>query len=172
MFRSKRELREWVPKISEVHDKAFYDNPNYMPITPAEADQIANSLFLIADPKLIKIILKGDEIAGFLLAYADIALAVQKTRGRLFPFGWFHVLREIRTSPRVVLNGVGMLPEHQGMGGNLLLYVELEKTLRASHFDRAELIQVNVENYRSKSDQERVGVNFNKTHVVYSLKLT
>ena len=58
---------------------------------------MANQLLWFADPRLIKIILKGEEPIGFLLAYPDISAAVQRCKGRLWPFGWLDVLLELRS---------------------------------------------------------------------------
>lgn len=170
-FRDKNEMRQWVPKIDQVHHQAFCNNPGYYPSTHEEFELIANSMIEIADPKLIKVIMKDEEVAGFILAYADISKALQKTKGKLWPFGWLTLLLE-KSSTRVVdLNGVGLLPQFQGSGANALLYVELEKTLRGFQFEHAEFVQVDERNFKSKSDSETIGVIMHKRHRLYRRSL-
>lgn len=171
-FKNKSEMVGWIPKINRVHHEAFKDNPNYYPSTDAEFELMARNILRIADPRLIKIILKGDQIAGFLLVYPNICRALQRTGGKLWPFGWIQILWEMKTTKRLDFNGVGLLPEFQGRGANILLYVELEKTLRAYGAEFGDLVQVDVRNFRSKSDMETAGARFYKTHRTYILPLT
>ncbi len=170
-FKNKREMRAWVPRINQVHDEAFHNNPGYYPSTPEEFAMVAENMIQIANPRLVKLIMKGDEMAGFVIAYADINRALQKTGGRLWPFGWARILWEINHSKVVDLNGLGMLPQHQGLGGNALLYVELEKTLRAFNFEQGELVQVDERNFKSKSDMEAIQVQWHKRHRTYRKNL-
>ncbi|NPV55722.1 MAG: GNAT family N-acetyltransferase [Anaerolineae bacterium] len=169
-FRSKSELRPWVKEIEKVHEDAFKNNPGYYPSTPEEFELQAKSIIQIADPKLIKIIMAGDEPAGFIISYPDVAAAFQRTGGKLFPFGWIDILHEMRTADVISMNGVGLLPKYQGLGANVLLYTELEKVLRARPgLSTAELIQVDERNHRSLSDMESLGVKWVKTHRTYQL---
>ena len=68
-------------------------------------------------------------------------------------------------------NGMGMLPEFQGRGGNALLYVELEKTLRDFAFIDCELTQVAETAVQMRKDLETLGGVPYKNHRVFSKKL-
>jgi hypothetical protein len=67
----------------------------------------------------------------------------------------------------VALNGAGILPEFQGRGGNALLYVQLERAVRESQFETAELPQVAESAVRMRADLERLGAREIKRHRVY-----
>jgi len=170
-FKKKSDLLQWIPEIDRVHHEAFRNNPDYYPSTPEEFKLMAKNIYRVAVPQLIKIIMKGDEPAGFLLCYPCICPALQKTKGRLWPFGWITILHEHKTTKRLDLNGVGLLPKYQGRGANILLYVELERALRAYNAEFGDLVQIDVRNFKSQSDMETVGVKFYKTHRVYTLSL-
>ena len=64
-FRHKRELRAWIPKIQQVNNEAFTEVWGYYPIDDAEVQMIGKQLLSVADPRLMKIVMKGDDIAGF-----------------------------------------------------------------------------------------------------------
>jgi hypothetical protein len=172
-FKSKWEIYNWAERISKVHDDAFAEgNPNYFPLTKAEAEGIARSFALVANPALIKVVLKDDEPAGFILTLVDVGDVIRKHRGRLFPFGWIDLLREINNPKRVLFNGVGMLPKYQGRGGNILLYAELEKTLFSMpNLTHGQFLYINENNFKSKSDHDNLEVNWNKVHRMYHLAL-
>jgi GNAT superfamily N-acetyltransferase len=170
-FTSKREMRAWIDRVEQVHQEAFHRNPGYYPSTPEEFALIARNMIQVADPRLVKLIMHGEEVAGFMIAYADITPALRTSRGRLFPFGWLRILLEMRLAKLVNLNGIGLLPKYQGLGSNALLYAELEKTLRASGFEQAEIVQVDERNFKSRSDMETVGVEWVKRHRTYRLQI-
>jgi ribosomal protein S18 acetylase RimI-like enzyme len=171
IFNHNEEMRKWIPQVKQVQEIAFTDNPNYYPSTDEEFNLIANNLIQIAVPGLIRLIMKGDDVAGFVLGYPDISRALQKTRGRLFPFGWFTILREKKRTRVVDYNGIGLLPQYQGLGSNILLYVEIERSLRKSHYESVDFAQVNEDNYLSMSEWENLGARRYKTHRTYEMSL-
>ncbi len=166
-FQTVSEIEPWISRIDDLHHKAFADNPSYYPSTQEEFNLLSHDILRIADPKYIKLIMHNDEIAGFILAYPDINRALQKCKGRLFPLGWLMILSEKRSPHVIDLNGVGLLPEYQGLGGNVLLYAELDKVVRSPLIKRAEVVQVDERNFRSKSDMQNLGVKLTKTHRTY-----
>ena len=172
VFKNKNEMRTWIPRIEALHQEAFHNNDAFYPSTNAEFALMAENILQVAQPGLIKLIMKEDQLAGFVFCYPNVNRAIQKVRGELWPFGWYTILQELNHPKIVDLNGVGILPAFQGMGANLLLYTTLGETLMSMpKLERAEFVQVNETNFRSKSDAENVGVKFNKTHRVYQLDL-
>jgi len=170
-FKSKSELRSIVPAIGDLHRRAFKEIPGYYPMTDAEFAWMAEELIEVADPQLITLVMKEDQVVGFVFAYPDISGGLQKANGSLFPFGWWHILRAYKTTDWVILNGVGILPEYQGRGANAVMYTELARTLTDSQFWHADLVQVGTENTRSMSDQLTFGAEWVKTHRVYKKQL-
>lgn len=170
-FSSKQEIKTWIPKVEEVHQQAFAHNPGFTPSTSEEFDLLANNIIQIADPHLIKLIMKDDQVAGFMIIYANISTALQKSRGDIWPFGWLYLLKAMRDPKAVDINGLGLLPAYQGLGCNALLYTEVENTLRAANVDQVEIVQVDEANFKSRSDMETMGVTWYKRHRTYQKTL-
>ncbi len=166
-FKSKAELKEWAPRIGEAYNNAFVNNWEYYPLTPREIKFVLDNILVIADPRLIKIITSGDQVVGFLFGFHDISAALQRARGRLFPFGFIGLLLELRRTKWVALNGAGILPEYQGRGGNALLYNEMDKTIREFGFHHADLTQVANTAVQMRNDLVNLGGQLYKTHRVY-----
>jgi len=166
-FTSKAEMRQWVPRVAQVHAQSFVETHTYYPPTEAEMAIIAETLIDITDPRLIKLVMKREDVVGFIFAYHDISAAMQKTGGRLWPFGWYILLQERKRTKWVNVNGVGLLPAYQGLGGNALLYTELEKSVRAFDFEHIEVVQINEKNLVSRADMEAIGVQWYKRHRSY-----
>ena len=167
-LKNKRELIEWAPRIGKAYNDAFVNNWEYYPLTQREIDFVVQNIMTIADRRLIKIITHGDNVVGFLFAFHDVSAALQRARGRLLPFGLLDILLELRRTDTVAVNGMGILPEYQGHGGNAMLYSEMGKTLFAfKQFVHVEMTQVAETTEQMRADLKNLnGVEY-KNHRVY-----
>lgn len=170
---NKAELRAAAPLIKRVYEQAFLQVPDYYPITLEEIRAMIDRMAAIADPSLIKIVTKGEEPIGFVIGYPDVAAAIQRIRGRLWPLGWLLVLLEARRTKWVTFNGVGVIPAYQGVGINTILYAELARSVQSARFNfqHADFVQAAETNVNSMSDANALGGNWYKTHRVYRAEL-
>lgn len=171
-FTNTGDIIKWIPIVDEVQQKAFSDNPNFYPSSPEEFDLLAKNILALVDPRFVKIIMHKEELAGFLVAYPNINSSLQRSKGRLFPFGWLHLMNEKKHPTILDINGAGLLPEYQGLGGNALLYSEIDKVIKSTHIRKAEIVQVDERNLRSMSDMKKMGIVFSKTHRTYQKKIS
>ncbi len=118
-------------KIFDVINKTFKDLYGYSQLTQRQIDQYVKMYFPMADLDLVTLIVDGNkdnEIVGVGITIPSIARALQKCRrGRLFPFGWWHILRAIKfhKTEAVDLLLIGILPEYRSKGANALLFSDL-----------------------------------------------
>ena len=166
-FKSKKELLKWADRIGMAYNNAFVNNWEYYPLTQREIDFVVENIMTIADYRLIKIITHGEDVVGFLFAFHDVSAALQRARGKLFPFGLLDILLEIRRTNTVSVNGMGILPEHQGHGGNALLYYAMGKTLlEFSQFSHVEMTQVAETTEQMRADLKNLnGVEYKNNRV-------
>ena len=171
-FKNKRELVSWAPRLCETYNKAFIHNWEYYPFTQGDVDYAVQNVFMIADHRLIKVIMHGEEMVGFLFAFPDVSAALQRAKGHLFPFGIIDLLLEMKRTDTVSGNGMGILPEFQGTGGNALLYYEMGKTLLDfKQFQHVEMTQVAETTHQMRADLKNLnGVEY-KNHRVYRKKI-
>ncbi len=171
-FASKRELRKWIPRIQEVYNKTFTDNFSYSPVSQREFQLVADRFMAAADPRFIKIVMKGEIVIGFLFVFIDVSDAIKKTGGKVWPFGWITLLRESKRAQWINFNGVGLLPGFRGVGANAVLYTEMADTVHRLGFAHADIVQIEEQNVKSMGDMAAIGVRWYKTHRVYEKKLT
>jgi len=171
-FKNKKELVAWAPRIGKAYNDAFVNNWEYYPLTQREIDFVVSNIMTIADHRLIKIISHGEDVVGFLFAFHDVSTALQRARGRLFPFGLLDILLELKRTNTVAVNGMGILPEFQGHGGNAMLYSEMGHTLLDfKQFKHVEMTQVAETTEQMRADLKNLnGVEY-KNHRVYRKKI-
>jgi hypothetical protein len=165
-FKNKKELVSWADRIGEAYNKSMVNNWEYYPLSPGEIKLVLDNIMVIADHRLVKIIMHGEKIVGYLLAFPDASSGLQKARGRLFP-GIFHLLYSLKTTKWVAQNGIGILPEFKGHGGNALVYSEMEKTVKEFGFTDAECVDIAETAKDMRSDLENLGAKIYKTFRVY-----
>jgi GNAT superfamily N-acetyltransferase len=166
-FKNRKEMRSWASKIGKAYNQTFVNNWEYYPLSEREIAFLTDNILSIADPKLIKVIVHGDDAIGFLFGFRDVSAAIQRSKGQVLPFGFVDLLLEMKRTKWIAVNGAGVLPEYQGRGGNALLYSEMEKTLQEQDFLHAELVQIAETAVQMRSDLENVGAVPYKNHRVY-----
>jgi GNAT superfamily N-acetyltransferase len=171
VFTSKSALRQLLPKLGDLYNRSLGANWDQVPITPREMALLAEQVLAIADPRLIQIVLKGDEPVGFAFAYPDPSAALQSTGGRLWPFGWARLLWELRRTTWVNINGMGILPEYQGLGAAALIFSELQQRLAGGRFAHIDVVQISTGNAKMQAALRRFGIDFYKVHRVYQRAL-
>ena len=170
-FTSRRDLTSLVPKLKDLYNGVLANMEGNIPLIDEEVILLADQMLWFANPRLIKIVFKGDQPVGFLLAYPDISAAVQRTKGRVFPFGWIDLLLELRRTKWININGAGMLEGYRGLGGTALLFSEMQRCVVEEGYLHADLVQIGTENEKMQRELRDLGIDFYKTHRLYSRSL-
>ncbi len=110
-------------------------------------------------------------IVGYLFAFPDLSEPLPAQQGA----GWARwsccaCSPACGTATRLLINGMGILPEYQRLGGNALLYHELEQTAGSGLYRRVELVQVSERTELMLRDIETLGARIFKTHRIYEME--
>jgi hypothetical protein len=141
-FTSKKELIKMAGQIGNAYNKAFVNNWEYYPLSDKEIKQVVDNIMVVAVPQLIKLISYNDQIVGFLLGFPDISAAMQRQGGHITPWALADFMIELKKTNFISFNGVGVLPEYQGRGGNTLMYDEMANLMLHSRYVESELTQM------------------------------
>lgn len=140
-FRSIRELvakygRPLFELINEAYDKLY----GYSPLTDRQITHyIDQYLPMLKLREICVIVDENDRLVGVGISIPSFSRALQKGRGRLFPLGWWHLLRTFFGKNDVVdLLLVAVRPEYQSKGVNALLFTYLIPSFRAAGYKEAE----------------------------------
>ncbi|MBC8336416.1 MAG: hypothetical protein H8E29_14215 [Anaerolineales bacterium] len=171
-YRTRKELRALLPHLKDLYNGSLGDAGTNVPVTDEEVESLGEQLLWIADPRLIKVVMKEDDPVGFVLSYPDISAAIQKVRGKLLPFGWITALLERKSTDWLNFNGAGLLEKYRGLGGTAILFSEIYKSATESgQFKHAEIVQIRTENENMLREMRNFGIDFYKTHRLYGKEL-
>ena len=127
-----------VNKFFHIYSDSFKDAVyNFIPFTEAEIEQEAKSIVPFVNDRNSVVVLDGnEEIVAFGICTPSISKALQKAKGRLFPFGWIHLLRAKNDFSMVDLMINGAVPEWQNKGVSALYYQKMaEKAVQYNFGD-------------------------------------
>ena len=140
---SKKEVRESGigHEIFRLINEAYAPLFGFSKMTEKQIDQYVKMYVPVLDLRMVTIIENADhEIVGVGISMASLSRALQKAKGKLWPFGWFHLLKALKWKrPKVLdLLLVGIRPDYQGKGVNALLFTDLIPIYQKMGFEYAE----------------------------------
>jgi hypothetical protein len=109
-------------------DEAYEELYGAVPLTEKQINYYVKKYISFADKDLLKLALdeNGDPI-GFLVAMPSLSRAFQKAKGRLFPFGWYHILMGLKNYDILDFYLAGIKKKYRGLGVDLLMVLEVVK---------------------------------------------
>ena len=128
-------------KIFHLLNEAYSELFGFTPHTDEEADAFVNEYIPMLDLNMLPMV---EDSEGNLIACSitmpGLSRALQKTHGRLFPLGWFHLLRALKWKheDKVELLLIAVHPEWQALGINALLFADLLPIFNQKGFRSAE----------------------------------
>lgn len=116
-----------VREFFRVYNESFADTVyNFIPFTDEEIEEeSAASMPYISDKTSCILFDENERIVAFGISFPSISRALQKARGRLFPFGWLYLLRAMHDYETTDLMINGAVPEWQNKGVSSLYYKEM-----------------------------------------------
>ena len=112
----RRQRERDVRHIWEMHSKGFRTSYGFVPISIEEARAMALDIERFGDERFVQFCEVDGQPVGVVIAFPDWNRALREARGRLFPMGWWKILRARRHIHRIRVFMLGMAPESQGTG--------------------------------------------------------
>ena len=142
-FKSRKEVVNSgaAHRIFELINDAYAPLFNFSRMSEKQIDQYVHTYLQVLDLRMVTVVEnEQNEIVAVGVSMASLSEALQKAHGKLFPFGWFHLLRALMWKrPKMLdLLLVGVRPDYQGKGVNALLFTDLIPVYQKLGFEYAE----------------------------------
>lgn len=140
-YTSRKKLKDdYGVALFELINEAYDSLYGYSPLSPAQIEYYIDKYLGVLRLDCISIIVDADNrLVGAGISIPSFSRALQKSHGRLFPFGWYHLLRAMKGRNDVVdLMLVAIRPEYQSRGVNALLFADLIPTYVKNGYRYAE----------------------------------
>ncbi|MET0262697.1 MAG: hypothetical protein ABW223_07350 [Rariglobus sp.] len=144
-------------KLSEIFSEAWRENWGAQPISQAEFLKYAEQYKLFIDPRLILIAEKNGEPLGMIVAIPNMNEIIKRIDGRLFPLGWWHLLRDRKRLKSIRLFLLGIKKKARLLGIPALFIRRYHQLLMNSDYETLEFSWILEDNREALTLMERIG---------------
>ncbi len=130
-FKSTKEVMPHVDKMFDLFNKSYASLSSFVAISDAQKEYFKKKYISFINPEYIKFVEDKDHnIVAFSIVMPDFAPALKKARGKLFPFGFLHLLKAKKQSKNVIFYLIGVLPKYQNKAVTAILFKECYETFK------------------------------------------
>lgn len=140
-FTSKKEIKaQYGRALFHLINEAYEHLYQYSALTERQIEHYINIYLSLLNLDLVTLIVdEREQLVGVGVSMPSMSVALQKSKGRFFPFGWYHLLKGLKgKNDRVDLLLVAVKPEYQNKGVNALLFQDLIPNYNRHGFKVAE----------------------------------
>ncbi len=167
-FTSKKEMRPMIRPVLQLMNDTFQDIYGYDDMTDKEMDELASRYLPVLNPEFIKVVENDlQEPVAFLIGMPDISDGIRKSRGYLFPFGIFRIIRAGKRTKQLNLLLGGIREDHRNHGLDAVMGTRI---IVSAHKAGLEYVDSHVEletNTKVRSEMERMGGKVYKRYRIF-----
>jgi hypothetical protein len=166
-FTKTKEVMPMADQMFDLFNETYSKLSSFVPITEVQKAYFKKKYISFINPEYIKFIVdKEDKLVAFAIVMPSFSKALQKAKGKLFPFGIYHLLQAKKKSKDVYFYLVGIHPDYQNKGVTAIIFNEYHKTFTDKNIDMC---------YRTPELEENIAIKQMWKHfepVVYKRRRT
>lgn len=128
-FKKTKDVLPYVDKMFDLFNASYANLSSFVAISDREKNYFKKKYISFINPEYIKFVEdKEQNLVAFAIVMPSFSGALQKAKGKLFPFGIFHMLNARKNSKDVTFYLIGVHPEYQNKGVHAILFKEMHTT--------------------------------------------
>jgi hypothetical protein len=128
-FKTTKEVLPFVDKMFDLFNASYASLSSFVAISDIQKEYFKKKYISFINPEYIKYVEdKEGNLVAFAIVMPSFSKALQKANGKLFPFGFLHLLNARKNSKDVVFYLIGVHPDYQNKGVTAILFKEYHKT--------------------------------------------
>ena len=171
-FKAKKELQAYIRPIFRLMNDCFTDIYGYSPLSDNDVDHLAKRYMPLLEPRFIKVIETPEqEVVGFMVSIPNFSPGIVKARGRLFPFGFLHIMNASKKTTQLDNYLGAVKPEFRGKGVDILMGFAQLQTAADAGFKIMDSHHEMETNTLMRAEMERTGAEIYKRFRLYSKEI-
>jgi hypothetical protein len=172
-FTHKKQIKPWIRPVLSLMNECYMQNNiyGYAPLDEKEMDDLAKRYLPVLNPHFVKVVAKDGEPVAFIIGMPDMSAGIQKARGRLFPFGFIHILRSAKKTKQLDLLLGAIKEKYRGMGLDVMMGVKMIESALAAGYEVMDTHHEMETNVKVRAEMERVGGKIYKKFRVFQKPL-
>lgn len=139
----------------DVLDEAYQKLYNYQPMTPRQKQYYCKMYFPLVNFDFVTMVANAnDEIVAVGLGMPSLSDALRRCRGRLFPFGWYHLIKALRAKRMTDFDLllIAVRPDYQDKGVTALIFNEMTPYFTKYGVERVETTSILETNHKNQAN--------------------
>jgi hypothetical protein len=171
-FTKTKNIRPYIPEVFALLNKTYTEIYGFAPLDDKEITEFSERFLPFLDARFIKIVIdQQKKIVAFLIAMPDISEGMHKANGKLFPFGFMHILRSGKKSKQLNLL-LGSVEESLRIKGIVsLLAVKVVESAQKAGMKVFDSHLVMEDNTKMRAMYERFDAEIYKTYRIFQKAL-
>ncbi|WP_292889355.1 GNAT family N-acetyltransferase [Nonlabens sp.] len=122
-FSTTNEILPYVDAMFDLLNKTYSNLITYVPIQQYQIELYKEKYLPFINPDFIELVVdQEDKLVGFAITMPSFSKALQKANGKLFPFGFIHLLKAKKKNNEAAFYLIGIDPEYQGKGVTAMMF--------------------------------------------------
>lgn len=128
-FTKTKDVMPMADQMFDLFNETYATLSSFVPITEVQKAYFKKKYISFINPEYIKFVVdESDKLIAFAIVMPSFSEALQKAKGKLFPFGLFHLLHAKKHSKDVTFYLIGIHPEYQNKGVTAIIFNQYHKT--------------------------------------------
>lgn len=161
-------------KVFRLLNEAYQPIFGFTELTDKQIDSFLKQYLALIDKRLVTVVEnEKDEVIGVVITMYSLSQAMRKAKGKLFPFGWYHLLKALKWKheDNAELLLIAVRPDYQMMGVNALFFDDLLPIYKELGIRWAETGPQLEDNVRELSQWKPLNPTFIKRRRCYKKKI-
>jgi GNAT superfamily N-acetyltransferase len=172
-FKKKKDLKPYVVPVFRLMNETYASIFGFTAMSENEMQALARQYMPVLDADFVKLVKNvKDELIGFFVGLPDMSRGLQKARGKLWPFGFLHLLAAAKRTKQLDLVLGAVKEEYRGLGVHLMLGDALCRAAWKRGFRWADSHLVLETNKLMCAEYENGGGQLYKRYRIYHKRLT
>lgn len=171
-FKKSKHVRPFVKPVFDLINSTYKDIYGFAPLAEIESNEFSERFLPLLKPQYIKIVVdSSQQVVAFVVGMPDISKGFKKAKGKLFPFGFIHILRAFKQTNQLNLLLGCVQDDLQNSGLIALMAQSMYKSAKENGLTVLDSHLVLEENKKMRGVMERMDHEIYKKYRIYEKKL-
>jgi hypothetical protein len=173
-FKKRKDFKNYIKPVLHLMNECYSgsDIYGYTPLEEQEMEELAARYLPLLDPRFVKGVLKDGEVVAFIIGMPNLVEGIQKSRGRLLPFGIFKILRATKKTKQLDFLLGAIKEPYRGRGLDVLMGMHMLVSAQDAGMEVIDTHHEMESNVRVRGEMERMGGEIYKRFRIYQKNLS
>ncbi len=134
-LKSSKDFSKYADDFFRLLNVCYEGLYGFNQLTEKQIQAIKKEFLSVLQPDYVSMVInEAEELVGFGVAMPSLSKALQKAKGKLFPFGYYRVWKALRKNDTIDLLLLGIVPEYRNKGIHALIFKKIGESLAANGF--------------------------------------